>query len=277
VLKAGGKLLPGIAVDWSIEGKTITVTSNAEGKVLFKQGFQEAGTHLVTAKVSRSGQTTSFTVRASMLIFDVKWSAENNAALIPLTPNLRFRLHRYAINVRILDPAGTPVEGIRFRLTADSKAQQNGIHIDGLGVEKTSTREGTNYTMTTEYATSPALLELTLAGTPVQEWSHTYQLGWLYEPASAHYAASLKQLNVRYHSVSPTHLPAPQSPFLPILLRIPARGWVGSLYVFAALETVVADRFFPSLIVYKGDKILSPFHTSIDEFVVLLAGEVVVK
>jgi hypothetical protein len=99
----------------------------------------------------------------------------------------------------------------------------------------------------------------------------------LYEPASAHYAASLKQLNVRYHSVSPTHLPAPQSPFLPILLRIPARGWVGSLYVFAALETVVADRFFPSLIVYKGDKILSPFHTSIDEFVVLLAGEVVVK
>lgn len=276
VLKAGGKLRPNIAVDWSVGGQTETSTSDSTGKVLFKKGFDAEGTHTVTAKVSKSGQTASFTVNASTPVFDVKWSARNAVALIADKPDLRFRLHKYTINVRIVDKKGTPLVGIRFKLTAAGSPEQNAIRITELGAEKSSTAEGINYTLMTEWSKSPVDFSLTLASAPLKPWSHTYKMGWLYEPARAHYAALIGELNVRYHSVEPTMSEAPPLPFDLIELRIPARNWVGELGLAPLLNAMVADRVLPGIAISAGDKISSPFHTSKNGYVVLLAGEVAV-
>jgi hypothetical protein len=117
---------------------------------------------------------------------------------------------------------------------------------------------------------------LTLASAPLKDWSHTYQMGWLYKPALAHYAARIAELNLRYQSVVPTFGEAPPLPFDLIEVRIPARNWVGKLGIAPMLNAVVADRVLPGIGISAGDKISSPFHTSQNGYVVLLAGEVVV-
>jgi len=199
-LEMDGSIASRTLVEWETsEGVRSTSYSDKDGMAVFNSRFT-TGVHTVTAKVSGTQTPVTFSVTA---LPPVKFEVSIEGSVIdPDTPDLISRIATYYLVVKTVDEAETPIAGLRFTLDfVGSDPSLLGLQIDGLGEEKVSSIEGVRFRIKAGQG-DRGDFTLKLSGSVLDEWRHTYKLGWIYAYRTAVLRSSGSVLDLKWVCVT---------------------------------------------------------------------------